>query len=264
MNILLRFFIGYWILNRAGFLSGPFYFTGLVTIDDVVVTNQKELLLMNNMQTKVENEYLKLAIDTIRLNVINEKVSVVRRSLENKPEKAIVRGMYRTSLRVAAILLLIVGSATVYKYISTDNRSVYERQFLSYELTNTRGAQNRESETEAYRNGKWNEVVKIFHSGNNESNKNTFLAAMSDMQLNHFQEAVTLFEELLFTKSDDHSFQEETEYYLSLAYLMNHQEFKSLHLMNKIKADPNHTYYFLAVKISDIDMKIMALKNNNQ
>ncbi|HTB27068.1 MAG TPA: hypothetical protein VK711_16975, partial [Puia sp.] len=110
---------------------------------------------MDNMQTNTEIEYLKLAIDTIRLNVINEKVSTVRRSLENKPEKAIVRSLYRTSLRVAAILLLIVGSATLYKYISVNDQSVYDKQFLSFELTNTRGAQNRESETEAYRSGNW-------------------------------------------------------------------------------------------------------------
>ncbi len=219
---------------------------------------------MDKMPTNIENEYQKLAIDTIRLNVINEKVSTVRLSLKNKPEKAIVRSLYRTSLRVAAILLLVVGSATLYKFIATNDQSVYDRQFLSFELTNTRGAQNRESETEAYRSGNWNEVVKIYRSGNNKSNKNTFLAAMSEMQLNHFQEAVTLFEELLYTKSDDHSFQEETEYYLSLAYLMNHQDLKSIQLINKIKADPNHTYYPLAIKISDIDMKIIALKNNRK
>jgi hypothetical protein len=248
---------------KTGWISiRPFFILNrLVTTDHVAVTNQKALLLMDNMQTNTEHEYLKLAMDTIRLHVINEKVSTVRRSLENKPEKGVVRSIYRTSLRVAAMLLLIVGSASLYKYISTDNRSVYDRQFVSYELTNTRGAQNREPETEAYRGGEWNEVVKIYQSGNNQSNKNTFLAAMSEMQLNHFQQAVTLFEGLLNTKSDDHSFQEETEYYLSLAYLMNHQDLKSVQLMNKIKADPNHTYYPLAVKISDIDMKIITLKN---
>lgn len=219
---------------------------------------------MDNRQTNIDAEYLNLAVDTIRLNAINEKVSAVRRSLENKPEKAIIRSIYRASLRIAAILLLIVGSASLYKYISVNDRSVYDRQFLTYELTNTRGTQNLESETEAYRNGNWNEVVTIYHSGNNKSSKNTFLAAVSEMQLNHFQGAITLFEELLNSNSDDHSFLEETEYYLSLAYLMNHQETESIRLMNKIKANRNHTYYPLAAKLSDIDMKIIALKNNKK
>jgi hypothetical protein len=216
---------------------------------------------MDNMQTTNESDYEKLAIDTIRLNAINEKVSAVRRSFENKPEKAIVRSMYRTGLRVAAILLLIVGSASVYKYVATSNESIYNKQFLNYDLTNTRGAETREKEGEAYKSGNWNEVVAIYNSENNKTNKNTFLAAMSEMQLNHFPEAVRLFEEVLYTKSEDHSFQEETEYYLSLAYLMNHQDLKSIRLINKIKADPNHTYYPLAVKISSIDMKIIGLKN---
>jgi tetratricopeptide (TPR) repeat protein len=215
---------------------------------------------MDNRQTHTEAEYLALAVDTVRLNAINEKVSAVRRSLENKPEKAIVHNIYRSSLRIAAILLVIIGSASIYKYITVNDQSVYDRQFLSFELTNTRGAQNRESETEAYRNGKWNEVVAIYHSGNNKSSKNIFLAAMSEMQLNHFQGAINLFEELLKSKSDDHSFREETEYYLSLAYLMNHQEITAMRLMNKIKADRDHTYYPLAAKLSDIDLKIIELK----
>jgi hypothetical protein len=59
----------------------------------------------------------------------------------------------------------------------------------------------------------------------------------------------------------DHSFQDESEYYLSLAYMMNHEEAKSLQLINKIKADTSHTYYPLASKLAPIDLKIMELKN---
>ena len=83
---------------------------------------------------------------------------------------------------------------------------------------------------------------------------------MSEMHLNHFPQAISLFEEILNTKSNDQVFQEETEYYLSLAYLMNHQESKGLRLMNKIKSDTNHTYYPMANKLSGIDMKIIELK----
>lgn len=219
---------------------------------------------MDNMQTNSGNDYEKLAIDTIRLHAINEKVTVVRHSFDNKPGKAVIRNIYRISMRVAATLLLIVGSASVYKYITTGERSVYEMQFLNYDLTNTRGAENRDSETEAYRNGNWKEVAALYYNGNNKTNKSTFLAGMSEMQLNHFSEAVKLYEKLLFTASDDHSFQDEAEYYLALAYLENHQVLKSISLINKIKADPNHTYYSLAVQISAIDMKIIALKNSNQ
>ena len=216
------------------------------------------------MQTNNDAKYEELAIDTIRLNAINQKVSKVRQSLETKPEKAVVRSMYRTALRIAAVFVLVLGSASVYKYAATNDQSVYNKLFVNYELTNTRGEQSRENETEAYKNGNWNEVVHIYHSENNKSVKNTFLAAMSEMQLNHFPQAISLFEGILSAKSNDQAFREETEYYLSLAYLMDHQELKGMQLMNKIKSDKNHTYYPMANKLSDIDMKIIELKNKAQ
>ena len=86
---------------------------------------------------------------------------------------------------------------------------------------------------------------------------------MADMELKNFPQAVSLFENILYPKFEnaDSSFREETEYYLSLAYLMNHQENKGIALLNKIKADTNHTYYPLASKLSSIDLKIIELKN---
>jgi hypothetical protein len=83
---------------------------------------------------------------------------------------------------------------------------------------------------------------------------------MAEMQLNHFPEAVTLFENILNTKSSDNSFREEAEYYVSLAYLMNHEENKAIQMMNKIKTNPDHTYYPLVSRISPIDLKIIELK----
>ena len=75
--------------------------------------------------------------------------------------------MYRTALRIAAVLILLIGSASIYKYISTNDQSVYNKLFVNYELTNTRGEQSRENEAEAYKSGNWNEVVHIYQSQKN-------------------------------------------------------------------------------------------------
>ena len=103
-------------------------------------------------------------------------------------------------------------------------------------------------------------MVAIYGAEKNRSNKVVFLAAMAEMQLNHFPQAVTLFENILNTKSGDKSFREEAEYYVSLAYLMNHEENKGVEMLDKIKADTSHTYYPFASKISPIDLKIIELK----
>ena len=225
-----------------------------------------DIMAKNDTVVATELHYLKLAIDTVRLNAINEKVSALRRSFETNqtstktPEGAVIRSMYKISMRIAAIMILLVGSAVLYKYIAVSDQSVYNKQFTSYELSNTRGEETRDAEVEAYRNKSWNEVITIYNTENNRSNKATFLAAMAEMQLNHFPQSVKLFEEILNSTTADGSFREETEYYLSLAYLMNHQENKSVQLLNKIKSDTAHTYYPLVSKIPYIDLKIIELK----
>jgi len=59
------------------------------------------------------------AVDGIREAGLYEQVSAVRKQYEaqqsSKPAVAIVRSMYRNAYRVAAVLFLFVGSATVYK-----------------------------------------------------------------------------------------------------------------------------------------------------
>ena len=109
---------------------------------------QKDILVAGDLQ------YLKVGLNTVRLDAINGNVSTIRRSLENaktteKPV-AIVRSMYKMSMRIAAIFVLVVGVTALYKYVSVNNQSVYNRQFIGYELSNSRGQERRDAEVEAY------------------------------------------------------------------------------------------------------------------
>ena len=228
-------------------------------------TARMETALQRDIDLNRELQYLNFAIDTVRLDVINQKVALIRLSQAKQPiveaAPAILRSMYKTSLRVAAVIVIFFCLAAVYKFSSVNNQAFYNKQFSGYELSNTRGQEAHEAEVDAYQNNKWNEVISIYHSGTNKSNQQTFLAAMAEMQLNHFQNAITLFEDLLNSKSGDTTYHEESEYYVSLAYLMNHEGNKALQMINKIKANSNHTYYPIVSKFSAIDLKIIELKN---
>ncbi len=235
-------------------------------------TEQVEKMIRDDKTVADDLQYLKLAIDTVRINSINNKVLEIRNSQSNirakadEPTNTIVRSMYKISIRVAAVFILLFGVAILFKYISVNNLSVYQKQFAGYELTNSRGLESREPEFEAYLSKNWKQVLADYQKENNKSNKATFLAAVADMELKNFPQAVSLFENILYPKFEnaDSSFREETEYYLSLAYLMNHQENKGITLLNKIKSDTNHTYYPLASKLSSIELKIIELKNKSK
>jgi hypothetical protein len=104
-------------------------------------------------------------------------------------------------------------------------------------------------------------VISIYNAVTNKSNQQSFLDAMAEMHLNHFQNAVTIFETLLNSNTGDIAYKEESEYYLSLAYIMNHEGNKAIRMIDKIKSNPNHTYYPIVSKFSSIDLKIIELKN---
>ncbi len=225
-----------------------------------------EAALQRDIDLNRELQYLNLAIDTVRLDVINQKVASIRQSQVKEKNvevaaPAILRSMYKVSLRIAAVIAVFFCMASIYKYSTVNNQSFYNKQFSGYELSNSRGQETHDAEVGAYQNNKWDEVISIYNAGANKSNQQSFLAAMAEMQLNHFQNAIILFENLLNSKSGDVTYYEESEYYISLAYLMNHETDKAIQMINKIKANPNHTYYPLVSKFSPIDLKIIELKN---
>lgn len=230
-------------------------------------SGRAEKMIREDLAAAREFGYLKLAVDTVRRDAIQARVSSVRQSFEEnaaptlKPPGAVLRRLYTGSLRIAAILLLLLVSATVYKYISVNDESVYKRQFSGYELGTLRGPGAHDEQSEAYRNKNWNEVVADYKAENNPTHKSVFLAAMAQMELAHFPEAVTLFEKILNgADAGNDSFREEAEYYGALAWLRNHQESKGLAMLARIKADTSHTYSPLAARLSAIDMKIIELK----
>jgi hypothetical protein len=228
--------------------------------------SELEFVLQEDKNTSIDLEYLKLALDTVRLNAITGKVNAVRQSIMATPANKIsvnrgtVRTMYRNVMRIAAIVVLTLGLASVYKYTSVNSQSVYKNQFIPYDLSITRGGEDRVREDEAYSDKNWNEVVAIFHDQKLKSNKSIFLAGVAEMQLQHYSQAEVLFQQILAGNSADSSFQEEAEYYCALTCLMNHEETKGINLINKIKSDTNHRYYPIASKITGIDLKIINLK----
>lgn len=221
--------------------------------------------LRNDRTMQEEYQYLLLARETIQLNAINQRVLSVRQSLEQKTvgkktAPAVLRSFQHVGVRVAAAIVLLLGITIFYKYVSVNGQSVYNKQFIDYELSNPRGQNTSNAEEEFYQDKKWNDVVTDYQSMVNPSNKQSFLAGMAEMKLDRFPQAITLFENILNSKSGDNGFHEEAEYYLSLAYLKNHEEVKAIQMIGKIKSNPSHTYYPFVEKVSDMDLKILELK----
>ena len=230
---------------------------------------QVESMIRNDKQLAKEWAYLKMAVGAVERNAIQEQVVSARQNFGKmtrpvaKTSGAVVRNMYTTALRDAAILIVVLGGAMFYKYSTVNNTSLYKQNFTDYTLSTARGESNQDAIEEAYRNKNWNAVMQGFNRSAVKTNEYYFLSGMAALELKKYPQAVSSFEHILNVNanSSDNYFHDEAEYYLALAYLMNHQTDKGVSMLNQIKANKNQVYNPLARQISATDLKILELKN---
>ena len=177
-------------------------------------------------------------------------------------QKPVVRSIVRNIVRIAAAVILLIGTLVVYKFATVNADDFYTRHYTVYELPTTRsGAETPAIET-AYRNADWNAVINVFNSIPAKGNRDHFLAGIAALELKQFPQAIERFTQILNNNSanNDNLFQDESEYYLALAYIANNEIAKASALLDKIKADSNHLYREKAENISGTDFKILELK----
>ncbi len=232
-------------------------------------TVRVDSLIRNDKQVAADWAYLKMAVKAVELNAIHEQVVYARKRFANmnepvtKTSGAVVRNMYKTALRVAAIVIVVLGGALFYKYITVNNSSLYQQNFEEYTLSTNRGEGNQDAVETAYRDKNWNAVIQHSDQAIIKTSETYFLSGMAALELKKYPEAVSRFEHVMNinAKSADKYFQDEAEYYLALACLMNHQTDKGVRILDQIRANKNQVYYPLARQISVTDLKIIKLKD---
>jgi hypothetical protein len=227
-----------------------------------------EELIRNDKEVSQQWEVLKLAVQGIEYAGLREQVASVNKQWEGlsqvsgKMKPTIIRTLYRNTLRVAACLFLLVGSATVYKYIAVSSVSVFNHSFSSYELNTSRGAGNTDKLEQEYRDKNWKGVINQVNSTVVKNNRSYFLAGMANLELKKYDLAIINFQQVIKSNmaSGDNYFGDESEYYLALSLIANHEAPKAVVILNKIKADKNHLYNKQASEISRIDLEIIQSK----
>jgi len=223
-------------------------------------------MIHNDKDIAKEWNSLLYAVDGIREAGLNAQVAAVRKQYEDqqssKPAVAIVRTMYRNAYRVAAVLFLFVGSATIYKYSSVNSGSVYNDYYSSFELNTSRSSTTEDPIELAFRNKNWEQVISLSEVPRPRPIKAQFLVAMANMELKKYYKAIDEFKQIIAANevSGDSYFQDEAEYYLAMSYLANIDAAQALPILKKIKADKNHLYNETVNNMSSIDLKVLDLK----
>lgn len=168
-------------------------------------------------------------------------------------------------MKVAALIILILSTGFLIQFLLLDADSIYRHNFISYDLSGKRSnAISTDIAMDSlYQNRLFTEVVSSFQSIPSHSFRDLFLTGMAYLQINNPSKAIPLFEEIhnRTELSGEMRFQQETDYYLALAYLRNHQTDSALELFRKIHEDPRHLYHkniskWELIKIRLLDWKL--------
>jgi len=183
-----------------------------------------------------------------------------------QPAGAILRSITRTTVRVAACLVILGGGAAIYKYTMTDSAGIFAQYCSTYDLNTSRGATAPADEMdEAYKNKNWTAVTELFKKKSPKTNKTYFLAGMADLESKKYDDAIGMFQQVMAANSQSGSdyFEDEAEFYLAMSWLARNDVKEAMPLLDKIRADKNHLYHDVVVKMSTLDLRIAGYKDLN-
>jgi tetratricopeptide (TPR) repeat protein len=206
-------------------------------------------ILASNPELLEELENLRLAREAVGSYGLRKKIQAIHLEMmqelkqKTSPRTGVTRMIFQYSFRVAAVLIILFGISTLYQYYTGTPEKLFSDKFQAFELRELRGASGNHLD-EQYKAGNMGAVITKFNSLSNPLAEDYFLAGNAFLSSRQPNKAIEAFIDLqqINKSSNQHLFEDDTEYYLALAYLDNGQVAQALPIMEKIHADQNHPY----------------------
>jgi len=235
---------------------------------------EMEALINTDPETRKQWQYLQLAVEAVEYAALYDQVAAVKenfraiepaRVLQPAPRRGILVQMRRKLSVAAAVLVLLMGGAA-YKYFSVSATHVYEQAFIAYTLPTARGQASITDLERAYQAQNWQAVIATVSTSSLTDNKALFLAGMAHLQLQQFAAAGKLFEQVRTNNAQtgDDYFQDEAQFYGALSDLEVGNTQQAVTALQQIRADKDHLYHEQALRIGNIDLKILTIKANKK
>lgn len=199
------------------------------------------------MQQELEN--LRVSRLLLQVHGLKQKVSTLHtemmQELQGQPAKtAPVRQLWKPWMRVAALLIVILGTGILYQYARLSSRMLFTDQYQSFALHENRGSATASTIDSLYNAGAYDKLLQLFTQSPPQTATGYFLTGNAAMRLNKADVAVTCFlrAQQLNVINHSHYFEDDLTYYLALAYLQNDEPQKALPLFEQIHADKSHPY----------------------
>jgi tetratricopeptide (TPR) repeat protein len=222
-------------------------------IDGELAGDQFEFVKKNIEESKAwreEYENLQLAREAMKSYGLKSRIHVIHEEMMSElkttaaSDTGIIRRMLPATLRIAVILVALLGLSAIYQYMVATPEKLFEENFKVFQLRETRSVSINSLE-EVYKSGNSELVIKAFTQLKSAQAEDYFLAGNAYLILGEPSNAIAAFlaVEQFNRTHNTHSFEEDAEYYLGLSYLANNESTKALAIFEKIQADPSNAYH---------------------
>lgn len=174
---------------------------------------------------------------------IHQQVGRVRREMKTGVRPATGRVFRMRIMRVAAVFLLVVATASIYYYTRLTPERLYGNNFEAFPAVVNRGGGD--SLLNAYNRNDPAKVVAVFGRLASPEARDYLLAANAWLLLGQPKPAIRALVELQAAnaRQKTQEYQDDAEYYLAMGYLADGQQAKAIPIFEKIYRTPDHLYH---------------------
>lgn len=206
------------------------------------------IALNNDPSLNEEIASLMRARTAIRLHGINNDVTAIRNERKNSNEAPVIKmspnkKIIRFTMAAAAALLVLFFGVRLFNASETNAAKMFDEKYLAYEDVSVRSGTDPEKTdiTIAYAAKDHRKVLDLFQTEKNIDRHDSLLAGVSALQLGNAIKSISIL--LPMSQVTKPNFKDDIQYYLSLAYLKQHNYANAVALMKSIHADKENTYH---------------------
>lgn len=191
--------------------------------------------------------HVQAALAVERYNLVQQVQAVHTSWIKSRQTAKVVpvKRLGSMTLRVAAAVLFLLGSFTVLQFMISSHDQLYRQMHQPFATDATRSNGAAGSYVETFQKGDYPAVIRMYRQIEQPGVREMFLAANAYLETGEVANAVQIFQSILDINAQrgEQLYQDETEYYLAMAYLRSDDKKNAVRLLEKIAADTNHTYH---------------------
>jgi anti-sigma factor RsiW len=208
-----------------------------------------EQRVATNTALQAELESLQLAKMAMQSHGLRQDIATILEQMMKEPQEetghTILARWMLGIMRIAASVLFVAFTISIYLYFTLTPTRLFNKQYRAFTIPASRALADSALPERAWQQKNYGAVIRLASTMPVTAQRDHFFAAQSYLVLSDLPKAISNFEAVLRLnrRAAVPLYQDESEYYLALAWLAHQQPAKALPRFIRIFNDNTHLYH---------------------